>query len=278
MEKEIVQRAVSRLANTMRIYGEEHLRYKGLVAVDREEAIENLDRAWEATLEAFHTLYDVSSDEFDYFAQPDTSLLIALRNALHHRDHSLFSSLLPELWLCEAPEQLEGAAYLLAGHKSAGGERSRMHHFVKLEDIYSRLDPSKNSPELLRLGKTTDIQKRFNLIAEGLGFKKVLAEAQTERYPEKQVYLDIMPIFISGVVKVFKALKSLGIEFKGYDAKTYEKCVTEELEIDLASFEFKMLRMNMIQLYLGPALTINEAAIIYDRKKEPYEEESDLIF
>lgn len=278
MEKEIVQRAVSRLANTMRIYGEEHLRYKGLVAVDEEEAIENLDRAWEATLEAFHTLYDVSSDDFDYFTQPDTSLLIALRNALHHRDHSLFSSLLPELWLCEAPERLEGAAFLLAGHKSVGGERSRMHHFVKLEDIYSRLDPSKNSPELLRLGKTADIQKRFNLIAEGLGFKKVSAEAQTERYPEKQVYLDIMPIFISGVGKVFKALKALGVEFKGYDAKAYEKCFTEELEIDLASFEFKMLRMNMIQLYLGPALTINEAALTYDRKREPCEEELDLIF
>ncbi|WP_202210874.1 hypothetical protein [Pseudomonas paraversuta] len=278
MEKEIVQRAVSRLANTMRIYGEEHLRYKALVAIDKEEAIENLDRAWEATLEAFHTLYDVSRNEFDYFAQPDTSLLIALRNALHHRDHSLFSSLLPELWLCEAPEHLEGAAFLLVGHKSASGERSRMHHFVKLEDIYSRLDPSKNSLELLGLGKKSDIQKRFNLIEEGLGFKKVLAEAQAERYPGKQVYLDIMPVFISGVVKVFKALKSLGIEFKGYDAKTYEKCFTEELEVDLASFEFKILRMSMIQLYLGPALTINEAAITYDRKKESCEEEPDLFF
>ncbi|ABR91860.1 Hypothetical protein mma_3156 [Janthinobacterium sp. Marseille] len=278
MEKEIVQRAVSRLANTMRIYGEEHLRYKGLVAVDKEEAIENLDRAWEATLEAFHTLYDVSSDEFDYFAHPDTSLLIALRNALHHRDHSLFSSLLPELWLCEAPERLEGAAFLLAGHKCAVGKRSLMHHFVKLEDIYSRLDPSKNSPELLRIGKPSGIQNRFNLIAEGLGFKKILAETQAERYPQKQVYLDIVPIFISGVCRVFKALKSLGIEFKGYDAKAYEKCFTEEPETDLNSFEFKMLRMNMMQLYLGPALTINEAAIAYHREREPCEEDPDLIF
>jgi hypothetical protein len=82
-----------------------------------------------------------------------------------------------------------------------------MHHFVKLEDIYSRLDPSKNSSELLRLGKPAEIQKRFNLIAEGLELKKVFAEAQAERYPEKQVYLDIMPIFISGVCRVFKALK-----------------------------------------------------------------------
>lgn len=115
-------------------------------------------------------------------------------------------------------------------------------------------------------------------MAEGLEFKKVLAEAQAERYPEKKVYLDVMPIFISGVVKVFKALKSLGAEFKGCDAKTYEKCFTEKLEIDLAFFELKILRINMLQLYLGPALAINEAAIIYDRKRETCEEKSDLIF
>ncbi|VVQ02890.1 hypothetical protein PS910_03980 [Pseudomonas fluorescens] len=83
-----------------------------------------------------------------------------------------------------------------------------------------------------------------------------------------------MPIFISSVCRVFKTLKLLGIVFKGYDAKTYEKCFTEELEVDLASFEFKILRMNMIQLHLGPALTINEAATAYIRKRKPSEEDA----
>ncbi|WP_285319478.1 hypothetical protein [Stenotrophomonas maltophilia group sp. Smal35] len=267
MEKEIIQRSVSRLANTMRIYAERHLLYKGLVAVDREEAIENLDRAWEAILEAFHTLYDVSKNEFDYFATADTSLLISLRNALHHRDHSLFSSLLPELWLRESPELREGAAYLLASHNSLRGRKSPMHHFIKLEDIYSRLDPSKKSPELVRIGKIPELQQRFNLIAQDLGLEIVIAEAKAERYPEKQVYIDMVPILISGLRRTFRNLKELGVEFKGYDAKTYENCFVEELEIDLTSFEFKMLRINMIQLHLGPALTINEAAISYDRKE-----------
>lgn len=267
MEKEIIQRSVSRLANTMRIYAEGHLRYKGLVAIDREEAIENLDRAWEAILEAFHTLYDVSKDEFDYFAAPDTSLLIALRNALHHRDHSLFSSLLPELWLCESSELREGAAYLLASHNYLRGLKSSMHHFIKLEDIYSRLDPSKKSPELARIGRARELQQRFNLIAQGLRLGIVLAEAKIERYPGHQVYIDIIPILISGVRRTFRNLKELGIEFKGYDAKTYEKYFVEDLDIDLTSFEFKILRMNMIQLHLGPTLTINEAAISYVRKE-----------
>ncbi|HDS1039013.1 TPA: hypothetical protein QDZ42_002407 [Stenotrophomonas maltophilia] len=261
----------------MRIYGEEHLRYKGLVSVDREEAIENMDRAWEAILEAFHTLYDVSKDGFDYFATGDTSLLIALRNALHHRDHSLFSSLLQELWLCEFPELREGAAYLLASHNSLRGRKSPMHHFIKLEDIYSRLDPSKKSPELVRIGKTPELQQRFNLIAQDLELGGVLAEAKAERYPEKQVYIDIMPILISGVCRAFRNLKELGIEFKGYDAKTYERCFVEELEIDLTSFEFKILRMNMIQLHAGPTLTINEAAISYTRKERSHKASFDSI-
>ena len=62
-----IEGAISTLANTMRLYVESHMRFGELFKVDREEAINNLDRAFEAKLEAFHTLYDVSkclSEEF----------------------------------------------------------------------------------------------------------------------------------------------------------------------------------------------------------------------
>ncbi len=58
-----------------------------LFKVDREEAIDNLDRAFEAKLEAFHSLYDVSKAIFPYFEHGESAALIALRNAIHHRDH-----------------------------------------------------------------------------------------------------------------------------------------------------------------------------------------------
>lgn len=48
----------------MRLYGEAQMRFGNLVQVDPEEAVDNVDRAFEAKLEAFHTLYDVSKEHF----------------------------------------------------------------------------------------------------------------------------------------------------------------------------------------------------------------------
>jgi hypothetical protein len=265
MNKDTVEGAMSRLANTMRIYVEAFLRYKGLVAIDKEEAINNIDRAWESKLEAFHTLYDVTQEELDYFDRPDSALLIFLRNALHHRNHSLFQSLNSTLWLCDEPERLAGAAYLLANHPPKGGGPSRMHHFIKLEDIYSRLDPRRSASELDRSKK---VQSKFRFIEEGLSFEKVWAQAGAERYPNHQVYLDLMPIFISAVSNTLIRLKALDYYFKGYDAGTYESCFTEELGTDLSNPKFRGLRMNGLQYLMGPSHTINEAAVPYNDKGE----------
>ncbi|MFL9764903.1 hypothetical protein [Vibrio cyclitrophicus] len=60
----IQEQALSKLANAMRIYGEAHMNFNRLKLVDAEEAIDNLDRALEAKLEAFHSLYDVTKDSF----------------------------------------------------------------------------------------------------------------------------------------------------------------------------------------------------------------------
>jgi hypothetical protein len=89
---EIKQQAIKKLANSMRMYVETHMDFSRLKDIDQEEAIDNLDRAFEAKLEAFHSLYDVTKDDFNYFSSGDTALIILLRNAIHHRDHLLFKS------------------------------------------------------------------------------------------------------------------------------------------------------------------------------------------
>ena len=88
----ITERAIGKLANSMRIYAEANARFNELKRVDLEEAIDNLDRAFEAKLEAFHSVYDVDRSAFNYFEHADTALILLLRNAIHHRDHELFSS------------------------------------------------------------------------------------------------------------------------------------------------------------------------------------------
>ena len=58
--RKIIENAVSKLANSMRIYVEAQMRFGELFKIDAEEAIDNVDRGFEMKLEAFHTLYDVS--------------------------------------------------------------------------------------------------------------------------------------------------------------------------------------------------------------------------
>lgn len=256
----IIANALGRFANAMRLYGEAFIRYRGLVAIDREEAIHNLDRAFEQNLEGFHTLYDVSQGVFDFHAHPDTRLLIAIRNALHHRDHPLFHSLLQTMWLDEEAERLRGAEYLMARHRTTGGNPPPMMHLIKLTDIYSRLDPRRESVYMNPIGKASALP-RFIDLENGLAFEGVWDKARKDRYPTKQVYLDLLPIFNSAVSKVFTALDMAGVPFQGFDAKAYKVVFMDELKTDLQNFDFFGLRMHALQIELGPKFTIQEACI-----------------
>lgn len=267
----MITNAIGRFANAMRLYCEAFLKYSSLVAIDCEEAIHNLDRAFEQNLENFHTLYDVSKKVLAFHAHPDTSLLITIRNALHHRNHPLFHSLLQTIWLDGKPERLLGAEYLIASHRTPGYDRPRAMHLIKLEDIYSRLDPRRKSAHIIPKGKG-DALSRFITLEKGLTLERVWAKAKKDRYPDKQVYLDLIPIFNSAVSRVFTALDKAGVPFQGYDANIYKSYFINEINTDLKHFNFFGLRINVQQIELGPKFTIQEACIrwgcTYEKEKE----------
>ncbi|MFM2277823.1 MAG: hypothetical protein RLZZ444_54 [Pseudomonadota bacterium] len=242
MTSSAIEAAISTLANTMRLYVESHMRFGQLFKVDREEAIDNLDRAFEAKLEAFHTLYDVSRALFGYFDHGDTAMIIAIRNAIHHRDHPLFRSLQSRLFL-DGNSHLVGASFLLASYPTLHGASIRMHHYVKLEDIRARLDPDFASPHLEAMMKIERAERRFALIEQELALEKVREQGSVQRFPDDQVYLDLVPVFTSAVCRVFKAMKLAGIAFKGFDAETYVVPFTTEIEVDLAHPIFAVSRV-----------------------------------
>lgn len=229
----------------MRIYVEAYIRFGDLFKIDPEEAIDNLDRAFEMKLEAFHTLYDVSNKLFPYFKHGDTALLITVRNAIHHRDHPLFRSLKRRLHLDEGGvERWLGASFLLASRSTLHGAPVRMSHHVRMDDIDARIDPSLSSPYLDTFVSGTKAADRLKVIEHQLGFPEIRRFGSQHRYPNDQTYLDLMPIFISAVCKVFKVMKGAGIGFKGFDAETYSTPFTSELEIDLDSHTFMELRFH----------------------------------
>jgi hypothetical protein len=239
---EILQQAVRKLANSMRIYGETHCDFQRLKYIDKEEAIDNLDRAFESKLEAFHSLYDVSKDQIDYFSNGDTASLILMRNAIHHRDHLLFKSWNHEMALDEKYKKYLGAEFLLVDYPVLGAP-SKMRYFYKLEDFYLRMDENLNSPYL---EKKMGAAKRISLLGRmdsELSFLDIKKYAESERYPIGQVYINVLPIFISATCRIFSTLKKNGLTFSGFDAKVYEEPFTNELEVDFSKFTHMPLRI-----------------------------------
>lgn len=240
---EILQQAIKKLANSMRIYVETHIDFQRLIAIDKEEAIDNLDRAFEAKLEAFHSLYDVSKDYLDYFANGDTASVILMRNAIHHRDHLLFKSWNQEMALDEKYRNHLGAEFLLADYYVSDSP-IKMSYFYKLEDFYLRTDEALASPYLVKKMSGENRKKLIFQINSDLHFIDIKQKAKSERYPSGQVYINVIPVFISATCRVFKALKENGVRFVGFDAKTYEQLFTNELNVDFSKITYRTLRIN----------------------------------
>lgn len=236
------QIAVDKLSNTMRIYGEVRFNFARLKFVDKEEAINNLDRAFEAKLEAFHSLYDVTKVDFNYFEHADTALLIIIRNAIHHRDHDLFVSWNKEMLLNGGLERNNGAEFLLVSNRVCD-RPPEMQYYYKLEDVLHRLDKKLGSPFIENRMKSNQKDVLLEKINEQLRFNEIVEYAKSHRYQINQVYVNIIPIFTSAVVRIFSELKSKGFDFKGYDAKVYEVPFTSELNIDYAVIDYKPVRV-----------------------------------
>ncbi|EPD38417.1 MULTISPECIES: hypothetical protein [Delftia] len=208
------QRAWEGLSNSMRLYVESRMRFKEIFALDREEAVKNQDLAIEAKLEKFHTLYDVTKNlpGFNYFEHGDTSLLIALRNAIHHHeDHELFRSWNARIYLDDGIKRLAGAEFLL-GSTTPSEDEMTVRFYYLLNDFYTRLKVLKN------------YENQRNLWDNELQFASIAREGVEGRYPEDQVYVDVMPAFMSAVRRVRGWLDSTGFTPVGYDSETYYEC------------------------------------------------------
>lgn len=169
---EILQHAIKKLSNSIRIYSETRHNFQMLVRIDKEEAIDNLNRAFESKLEAFHSLYDVSKTHLDYFAHADTASLILVRNAIHHRDHLLFRSWNQEMALDEGSRKYLGAEFLLIDYPILGAQ-SKMRYLYKIEDFYNRIDDAMASPYLEKMMGPVKRQKLLDQINSDLFFSEI---------------------------------------------------------------------------------------------------------
>lgn len=208
-----VQRAWEGLANTMRLYVESSSRFKELLAIDKEEAVNNIEMGMQAKLEKFHALWDVTKADksFAYEGYGDTSLLLVMRNALHHHhDHALFESWNARIGLNDGMARLSGAEFLLASTTPESDVHTGRAYY-RLDDFYERLK-HKRVPSPAKHRAMWDTELQFAAIAK---------DGVDGRYPADQVYVDIMPAFIEAVRRVRGWLAATGFTPSGDDGRTY---------------------------------------------------------
>ncbi|RAI17991.1 hypothetical protein [Rhodoblastus acidophilus] len=136
-----------------------------------------------------------------------------------------------------------GATHLLARHRMSSGSTLPMAAYFKLEDFRARLDPDANSPYLDKSLKGEKALQRHLLIRDELAFNDIRQLAKKKRYPDDQVYIDMMPVFVSAVSRVFTQLDKIGAKFKGFDAATYKAPFISELKLELTSIDHRTLNV-----------------------------------
>lgn len=238
---EVLENAVEKLSNTMRKYIEERIHFERIKNIDLEEAINNLDRAFESKLEAFHSVYDLSKEQFEYFNNVDTSLLILLRNAIHHRDHLLFNSWNNEMHLKKGMVKKSGNSFLMVENGTFEGNIGR--YYYKLEDILNRIDDSRNSKYIEKKMTKKNREKLLNLLNTELLVPEIIKASTEKGYSSSNIYINIIPIFISSIQKVFSQLIENGLKPSGYDSNVYIDFFTNEKKVDLKDLNYSIIKL-----------------------------------
>lgn len=225
----VVEHAWESLANTLRLYVEAHLDFAALFKVDRPDAVTRQDRSLEGKLEKFHTLYDVTKDlpGFDYFSYADTSLLIVLRNAIHHRDHQLFVSWEAFVLAHEKQKKLPSSKYLFAS-LTPESEHIVLRYYLPLDDFRKRLPDAKLKP--------ADRTAIGALWERDLRFADITAVAERENFDVASVYVDVMPAFIAAMHRVRGWLSTTDFVPSGSDGETYYGAFGDESPVQQLGF------------------------------------------
>lgn len=240
----LIESALDKLSNSLRIHSENMLRFHQLKMIDSEEAITNLDRSFDSILEAFHSLYDVSKKSVSYFEKAETAFLIMLRNAIHHKNHTLFNSWNAEMHLNGGMQKYAGAKFLLCGYQPIDCNSHFAKYYYCLEDVYERLDDKRSSEYLDTFLKENKRIEQLSLFKHELSFSEIERYARSERYPLKQVYINVMPILNCALKYTFEKLHEIGIKAKGYDANVYFELFRVDCFFDLKQVIYEPISFN----------------------------------
>lgn len=238
MNAPLVSSAADRLSNALRLYAEASINSKALFSVDKEEAIDNLDRAFDGILNGFHSMYDAmiaAKLELNWHAHGDTAACILVRNARHHNAEGLFDSWNSIMLKRGGLGRMAGAAFLLVGYQLVGEGGWVSEYYVPFDDFKKRLE--------MPASRIKDPAAIAALFDRECGFAAIRDQASKERYPANQVYLNMIPIVMNAATRVYSTIRAAGVELSGFDSTTYADHFADNRLTTLTAPTFKSIRV-----------------------------------
>jgi hypothetical protein len=205
---------------------------QGLLKLDRDEAVGNIETALAAVLNAFHSLYDAMKKEgqegiIDWYKTPELATVLTLRNARHHNQAKKIRTMY-SYYIQEAEKIGRMEMYVLVDFPATEDGADTFDVYISWADLKT----------LLALPtQTTRIREpAAQAIRTYLGTAKFQGFAAHYELEEERVFFNVVPLFVNAAVKLIPLIKHL-VSPRSMEGKTFLTLFQHVLPADTANHE-----------------------------------------
>lgn len=186
------------------MFAEATFNFHRLITVDRPEACGNLDTAFTAILNSFHSLYDsiqvqLGTNIVDWYATPELCTILALRNARHHNMANRVRSLFTYHGRHDdGPTTARN--YLLIDFEKQEEDARVIEYFISWADIQTLLNLPRN---VFRLREASRVLIKKYLNTDAIEHERIKREFHGEH-----VFLNAVPLIVNAGISILPYIKS----------------------------------------------------------------------
>jgi hypothetical protein len=218
LKSNLIDNAYDDLAHGLRVLLEADFRANrdGLLFTDRAEAVGNIETAFGAALNAFHSLYDsiekqLGAPLIDWYGTGELAVLLALRNARHH-NHANKIRTLYTFHAREAMRPDRMSQYILIDFPSPEEGADTFDLFLSWADFRSLLSMPSNQSRIRPSCR--------DVICSYLKTDKFASYAAHYGLSADKIFFNVVPLIVNGAIVITPLIKpyltGLSLESRTY--------------------------------------------------------------
>lgn len=190
-----MNKAFDKLAHALRQFMERVFESKELLEIDEDESIGNMESSFEAVLNSFHSLKDISEKkgiQFDWYNQVQPFLLITIRNARHHNISNNIRSIFNKV---KYSKQIE--SIICVNFEAVEEGANCFEYYISWYDLISLFDLSP------KVSKIKNPQQKKLLIIDYLDGERLNSYSKLYKTNAENIFINVVPLIINSMTSLF---------------------------------------------------------------------------